>query len=60
MVPTGLTDHKQVICTASTQVAALKLNIQRITFLASINEINAHKNKYSTFGAKLSPTPSLV
>jgi hypothetical protein len=27
---------------------------------ASINEINAHKNKYSTSRAKLSPTPPLV
>jgi hypothetical protein len=29
-------------------------------FLATINEINAHKNKYNTSGAKLSPTPSLI
>jgi hypothetical protein len=42
------------------QEGAMNINVQITTFLASINRIKAHKNKYSTFGAKLSPTPSLV
>jgi hypothetical protein len=38
----------------------MKINTPKITFLASTKEINAHKNKYNTSGAKLSPTPSLI
>jgi hypothetical protein len=38
----------------------MKVNTPKMTFLASINEIKAHKNKYNTPGDKLSPTFSLI
>jgi hypothetical protein len=38
----------------------MKIITQKVTFLASTNVINAHKNKYNTPGAKLSLTPSLI
>jgi hypothetical protein len=56
-VPTDL-NHSQG--TASTHIGARKINTPKITFLASTNEINAHKNKCSTSRAQHSPTPCLI
>jgi hypothetical protein len=44
----------------NTHEGVMKVITQKITLLASINEINAHKNEYNTSGAKLLPTPSVT
>jgi hypothetical protein len=60
LAPIGLSDQEYFIWTASNQVGSLKINYTNNSILASIKWIKAHKNKYSTSGAKLSPTFSMV
>jgi hypothetical protein len=60
LVPVGLTDLLQTIEQQAHNLEFWKKNIPRITFLVSINEINAPKNKYNTYAAKLSPKPPLI
>jgi hypothetical protein len=57
---TELTNLIQSHRTTNTHEGVMKVSTPKITFLASINEINAHKNKYNTSRDKLSPTPSLI
>jgi ribosomal protein S10 len=57
---TELTSLTQGHWTANTHKRVVKVITPNITFLANISGIDAHKNKYNTSGAKLSPTLSLI